>query len=250
MSVGQGRFTAAVLDPSLTAPDGLVNPDGHPASKRFDVYRNNVVVSLTEALATAFPVIAKLVGEAFFKSLAGVYLRQHPPSSPLMMFYGAEMPDFLEHFEPAIKLGYLPDVARLELALRHTYHAADADPIAPEALQTLRAERLMAARIILAPAVRLVRSRWPVHGIWAANMDEDAPKPQNRGENILITRPEYDPEMTVLLPGGGTFVAALIDGQTFGVALEAATAQVPEFDLTAALGPLFAGKAIIRIDED
>ncbi len=227
-----------------------MNPDGRPATKRFDVYRNNVVVSLTEALATAFPVIAKLVGEAFFKGMAGVYLRQYPPSSPLMMYYGAKMPGFLEGFEPAKKLGYLPDMARLELALRHSYHAADADPIPPEALQTLATERLMAARIVLAPAVRLVRSRWPVHGIWAANMEDDAPKPQNRGENVLITRPEYDPEMTVLAPGGGTFVAALIAGQSFGTALDAATAQVPEFDLSAALAPLISEKAIIRIDED
>jgi hypothetical protein len=89
-----------------------------------------------------------------------------------------------------------------------------------------------------------------VHGIWTANMEDDAPKPQNRGENVLITRPDFDPEMTVLAPGGGTFVAALIAGQSFGAALDAATAQVPDFDLTSTLGPLLAGGAIIQIDED
>ena len=250
MSVNQTDFTRAVLDPTLAAPLGLVNPDGAPATKRFDVYRNNVAVSLTEALQTAFPVINKLLGEENFKAIAGVYLRQHPPSSALMMFYGAEMPGFLVGFEPLQHLPYLADVARLELAMRHCYHAADADPIAPESLQSMPADRLMAARLVFAPAVQLIRSRWPVHGIWRMNMETGAPKPGAGGENVLLTRPEFDPQLTTLPPGGGTFVARLMEGERFASALDAATAQVPEFDLTQTLAALFAGAAIIRLHED
>ena len=250
MTSNQTNFTRAILDPTLAAPAGLVNPDGAPAAKRFDVYRNNVAVSLTEALQTAFPVINKLLGEDNFKAIAGVYLRQHPPSNALMMFYGAEMPGFLAGFEPLQHLPYLADVARLELAMRHAYHAADATPISPEVFQELPADRLMAARLGFAPAVQLIRSRWPVHGIWRMNMEADAPKPGAGGENVLLTRPEFDPQLTTLAPGGGTFVARLLDGETFATALDAATAQVPEFDLTQTLGALFAGAAIIRLDED
>jgi len=53
-----------------------------------------------------------------------------------------------------------------------------------------------------------------------------------------------------LAPGGGTFVAALMRGDAFDAALEAATAKTPEFDLTATLGVLLAGAAIHRLDED
>ena len=143
MSVGQGAFAQAILDAARPAPAGLTNPDGAPASKRFDVYRNNVAVSLTEALQTAFPAIAKLIGEENFKATAGVYLRQNPPGSPLMMFYGDQMPAFLGGFEHVQHLPYLPDVARLELALRQSYHAADAEPLAPETFQTLPPDRLI-----------------------------------------------------------------------------------------------------------
>ena len=101
MITTQSDFRAALLDPSCPAPDGVQNPDGVPATKRFDVYRNNVAVSLTDALETAFPVVNKLVGTDFFRAMAGVYLRAHPPSSPVMMFYGDEMPDFLAGFGPA-----------------------------------------------------------------------------------------------------------------------------------------------------
>ncbi|MFV2053563.1 DNA-binding domain-containing protein [Aliiroseovarius sp. YM-037] len=249
MSVDQTRFTTALLDPECAVPDGLTDPEGRPAGKRFAVYRNNVAVSLTEALITAFPVIYKLVGDAFFRAMAGVYLRQHPPKSALMMFYGAEMPEFLADFEPAQHLGYLPDIARLELAMRASYHAADATPIAPDALQSLPADRLMSARIGLAPAARLIRSPWPIHAIWRANMVADAPKPTMRAEDALITRAEFDPTITALPPGGGAFVEALMSDATFGDALDAATAEAETFDLTPVLGALLSGAALISIKE-
>ena len=98
MSHPQDAFVSALFAPDAPVPEGLSDPEGRPAGKRFDVYRNNVAVSLTEALLTAFPVVAKLLGDANFRSVAGVYLRQHPPQSPLLMFYGEEMPGFLEAF--------------------------------------------------------------------------------------------------------------------------------------------------------
>ncbi len=250
MSVDQTHFTHALFDPAQPAPIGLVNPGGAQASKRFDVYRNNVASSLTEALITAFPVIFKLVGDAFFRAMAGVYLRAHPPKNALMMFYGADMPAFLTGFEPVQKLPYLPDIARLELALRHSYHAADATPLAADVFAQIPADRLMASRLTFAPALHLIRSRWPIHGIWRANMQDGAQKPEMRGENVLITRPEFDPILASLAPGGGTFVAQLKDGTRFGEALDMATAQVPEFDLTATLGLLMAGGAITGLNED
>ncbi|MDJ0631238.1 MAG: DNA-binding domain-containing protein [Rhodobacter sp.] len=250
MTGGQSDFAQALLDPAAPTPAGLTNPDGAPATRRFNVYRNNVAASLTEALETAFPAIRKLIGEENFKAIAGVYLRKHPPSSPLMMFYGADMPGFLAGFEPLQHLAYLPDVARLELALRRAYHAEDASPLPPQVFETLPADRLMGARVGFAPAVQLVRSRYPVHGIWSYNMEDGAPKPAPRGENVLVSRPDYDPVLTTLAPGGGTFLAALLQGQRFAAALDATTAQVPDFDLTGTLGALFASAAIIRLDED
>lgn len=246
----QDAFARALLDPAHTAPAGLTNPDGAPASKRFDVYRNNVAVSLTEALEVTFPVIRKLVGEANFRTLAAAFLRSHPPETPLLMQYGESLPGFLEGFEPVRSLPYLADVARLEIALVQSFHAADAAPLPPVTLQNLPADRLMAARLILAPATRLVRSRWPVHQIWRYNTETGAAKPRGEGENVLVTRPEFDPAATTLAPGGGTFLAALMGGARFGAAVAEATEAVAEFDLTAALGALLAGAAITGIDED
>ncbi|WP_095590178.1 DNA-binding domain-containing protein [Actibacterium ureilyticum] len=247
MSVGQTDFRTAILDARVAAPAGLVDPEGRPAGKRFDVYRNNVAVSLTEALKTAFPVIRKLLGDENFAGIAGLFLRQHPPTSPLLMFYGAEFPDFLAGFEPVRHLGYLADVARLELALRHSYHAADATPVAPQAFQDMTPQALMAARLRLAPAVQLLRSHWPIHAIWQFNQPQGGPKPEMRPESILITRPDYDPVPHLLPAGGGALVAALGDGQPLGNAVATATTKAPDFDLAATLGLLIGGGAITEI---
>ncbi|MCX8507592.1 MAG: DNA-binding domain-containing protein [Rhodobacteraceae bacterium] len=239
-------FRDAILNPALGLPEGVVDPQGRPAPRRFGVYRNNVTVGLTEALRQSFPAILKLVGDEFFTAMAIEHLRTHPPTSPLMMFYGAAMPDFLCGFAPVQHLAYLPDVARLELALRHSYHAADAVPVTAERLQCLPPERLMAARIGLAPAVQLLRAGWPVLSIWAANMRGAEAPSQVQPEDVLITRPVYDPEPHLLPAGAAGFIAALQTGQSFGDAFEAAG----PFDLTATLGLMLAGGAIIDLIED
>lgn len=249
MMVDQTEFRAALLDPARGRPEGLVDDAGRPAGRRFDVYRNNVAVSLTEALETAFPVIRKLLGDQNFRMLAGVFLRQHPPSSPLMMFYGAEMPGFLRGFEPTSKLGYLPDIARLELAIRESYHAADADSMDTRLLQDMPADALLSAKVALAPSIRLVRSDWPIHAIWRYNTEEGAPKPQMAGEDVLVVRQALDPSPHLLAPGGGQFIEALLNAKTFGDAHEAALSASPEFDLAGTLGLLVGAEAIINIGD-
>ena len=50
MTVSQLDFRTAMLDAAVDVPDGLIDANGNPAGQRFSVYRNNVAVSLTEAL--------------------------------------------------------------------------------------------------------------------------------------------------------------------------------------------------------
>ena len=232
----------ALLDPEAAVPAGLVDTDGRAAGKRFDVYRNNVVVSLSEALAAGFPVIEKLVGPQFFAAMAGVFVRAEPPRSPVLTMYGATFPAFLETFPPVAHLPYLADTARLEYALREAYHAADAAPVAPERFQD---PRLLEARLTLAPATRLVASRYPVHAIWRANTEPGAPPASGGAQAVLVTRPDWDPKPVVVPHAAGQFVAHLLDGYNFQEALEAAGETL---DLAALLTLLIDNKSITRIE--
>lgn len=243
--VSQHRFRHALLDPRAEVPPGLSDSVGRPAGARFNVYRNNVAVSLTEALHTGFPVLAKLLGKENMDGLAGQFLRAHPPASPVMQRYGDALPGFIASLPQLAHLGYLPDVARLELALRRSYHAADDEPIAADALAALTPEALANTRIGLASSVEVVRSIWPIYDIWRFNTEDGAPKPAAAAQDVLITRPGFDPLPTLLPRGGADWIEALQRGDRIGAALDMAQARAPEFDLTEPLTRLLAVNALI-----
>lgn len=241
--MSQHSFAHALMTPDAPLPIGVVGPDGLPDAKRFGVYRNNVAASLTRALEAAFPVVQRLVGAEFFLGMALAFLRAHPPRHRQLMLYGAEFPAFLESFAPVAQLGYLPDVARLEQALRESYHAADSVALPPETLGRLGEAALLAARISLAPSARILASDWPIHAIWQANT-AGGPPPRMGEQEVAVLRSGFDPAPHLLPAGGAGFLRALQAGDSLGVAL----ADVPEgFDLTAILGLLLQTGAITGV---
>lgn len=239
--MSQRAFVSALLDPQAPVPAGLTDGAGRATTRRFNVYRNNVVVSLTEALQVAFPVLRALIGEGRFDALAGLFLRTHPPETPLLMLYGAQFSDFIKNFEPLAHVPYLADIARIEQAQRESYHAADAVALTPDHLASFPAENLATARLRFAPAVRLVASQFPIHDIWVRAQDANAAQPGAQTQHILITRPEFDPVITRLTAAEGTAIAQLMDGAPLGDALVAV-------DAARVLGLLLSSAALTDID--
>jgi hypothetical protein len=146
--MSQSAFHSTLRAPDATIPDGLTDARGRPAGRRFNVYRNNVATALMDALETGFPVIRKLLGAENFRNIARDFQWQNPPDSPLMMHYGAGFPDYLAGLPQLARFPYLADVARLELALRHSYHAADHTPLPPETLAATDPDALADPRAV------------------------------------------------------------------------------------------------------
>lgn len=244
----QRDFAAALLDPGLPTPDGLVGPDGEPDPKRFAVYRSNVVVSLIEALADAFPAVHRIVSADFFRAMARAYVIIQPPRSPIMLDYGAGFPDFIRSFEPAAGLPYLDDVARIERAWTEAYHAPEACPIDPSAFSAVAPDELPAMQLELHPSLRLVRSQFPALTIWQMNVGDGAPAPvdlASGGEDALIVRPAADVEVHLIPRGSLEFIRALSDGRpVLGALKEALTANC-RFDLSANLSDLMRAGALV-----
>lgn len=238
----QDSFATALLDPDRPAPAGLFGVDGRPAGARFDVYRNNVVASLIEALGTGFPVVRALVGEAFFAAMASEFVRRHPPRSPLLMLYGADLPGFLESFPPVAGLPYLPDIARLEFALRESYHAADVEAVPVARLAALPPEALVRMGLVLAPSVRFLASAWPIHGIWSAHHGGDRPAPGP--EEVLVARPGFDPVVRRLPEGSCAILSALAAGAMLGAAVSTAPDGFHESNISTLIRILLETRAI------
>lgn len=228
----QQRFAAALLDPRRAAPDFLRSRAGASMEQRFDIYRNNVHASLIEALLAAFPVGARLVGEEFFRAMAREFLRQHLPQGAALHDYGAQLPGFIRGFAPAASLPYLADVAELEHAWWQAYGAADAPALTLAGLEGLQAAQLLAARVRMHPAMRLLQSPHPVHAIWALHQGSDEPAPVAHWEAqcVLLTRAEASVEVRCIGPAQHGFLHALAQGQSLEDAASMALGTDPAFD--------------------
>jgi hypothetical protein len=244
----QRSFATALLDPALPTPIGLVGPDGEPSPRRFAVYRNNVVVGLTETLKDAFPAVHRIVGADFFQAMARAYVMLEPPRSPIMLDYGVGFPDFIRQFEPAAVLPYLADVARIERAWTEAYHAPEASPLDPTAFTAIAPDQLPAMRLVLHPSLRVVRSQVPVLTIWQMNVADGVPGPVDLavgGEDALVVRPLADVQVRSIPKGSLEFIQALAEGRSLLAALEAAMIANPRFDLSANLADLMHAGALI-----
>lgn len=226
-------FAPALLDPVNQVPGIVAGPRGQSAVKCYNVYRNNVTVSLIDALASIYPAVQRLTGADFFRAMARFHVRETPPTSPLLFDYGRDFPDFIARYEHAQSLPWLADVARIERAWLDAYHAADHAALAPTALAAVAPDRLASLVFTVHPATRVVRSQYAAVTIFAANRDTetagtiDASAP----EDALITRPDADVVVQLLPPGGAVFLTCLMSGCMLAEAAGAAMDDSPAFDL-------------------
>ncbi|MEL6978724.1 MAG: DNA-binding domain-containing protein [Pseudomonadota bacterium] len=240
----QDLFAAALLDPERAPPSGLAKSGGGAPTRRFAVYRNNVTTSLSRALADAYPAVKALVGDEFFSAMAVEHIRARPPRSPVMCLFGEAFPDWLAGFPPAASLPYLPGVARLERARLEAYHAADAAPLAPEALDArlseVSADAMPALRLTPHPSLRVTADAAPALSVWRRALGHDpgaGPLPA-RAETVLTARPALEVVSHRAPAGAGAFLAALRAGAPLGEAAAEAAAAEPTFEMTADLAAL------------
>ncbi|NTF95300.1 HvfC/BufC N-terminal domain-containing protein [Rhizobium rhizogenes] len=245
----QAEFATALLDTDRAVPEGLTAWNGLRPERRFGVYRDNVVAGLIGALASRFPVAENIVGKDFFAAMAHEFVRLHPPRSPLLLAYGDDFADFVETFEPAGDIDYLPDVIRLEAARGKAYHAADAAPLDPVLLAAIEPERLASLVFVLHPSASILRSPFPMVTIWAMNAGEMELRPIDNwsGEDALVVRPEMTVEIHRLPTGGAVFLEVLAGRADLATAVEAAIATAPNFDLSANLAGALAAGAFTTI---
>lgn len=253
MSHHQG-FADSLLAVQPVCPPGLTAWNRSDPGRRFGVYRNNVLVSLIDALADTCPVTQALVGEAFFRGMAAVFARTNPPHSPVMAHYGEGFAEFIQGFPAAAGLPYLADVARLEMLRVQAYHAADAASVSPAALALLLStpERLPGARFALHPSLRHMDTPYAVVSLWAAHQADDvdtalATLDTARQESALVIRVGLDVEIHRIATGTAAFIRHLDDGLGLADAAGRAMAADPTFVLADALGLLVGAGAITAI---
>ncbi|MBV4478858.1 HvfC/BufC N-terminal domain-containing protein [Pseudomonas khavaziana] len=246
MSIQQA-FAQALLTPAAACPEGVFSSNGADPASRFAVYRNNVHSSLINGLATAYPV----VGDEFFRAMAGLYVQAYPPATPLISEYGNSLADFIQGFEPASSVPYLADIARLERLRVRAYHAADRQVLdQPGVLQQLQgAEQLGHLRVQLHPSLATLNSPYAIVAVWAAHQAEDAIDTFNprHAQGALVLRQGVAVKVFAIDSGSVTFINSLKHGAGLEVAVANALENSDEFDLHQCLTLLISHDAITHL---
>jgi hypothetical protein len=208
--------------------EAILETRGAPVSQGFEVYRRNVRANLGGALAAAYPVVRRLVGDALFDEAAARYVRANPSRSGDLHDYGGEFGAFLEVYPPARKLAYLADVARLEWACHESHHAGEAAPFDLAQLRDITAESLGEVRFRLHPAVRLMRSFHPIAAIWEANQParDGTPERIEGPDHVVVRRARFAVRVERVDAAEWTLLA----GFAAGASLEAASASLSPGD--------------------
>ena len=225
------RFAGAIVaGGTMTADAGA-----YSVEVALEVYRNNYRGNLQDALAGAYPVTLRLVGDDFFRFMARQYIGLHPSASGNLHHYGDRLAEFLASFDAARSLAYLPDIARLEWACHQAFFATDEAPDFFENLARVPPERY--ADLILRSGSRLIRSDSPIVAIWRAHQTEDDFEIDTGSGAVIAQVYRLGDEVVVgeLSEADAHWLECIQAGQTLGVATDATLSRYPGFDLQRAM---------------
>lgn len=257
----QAAFAAALDDPdadaALAASLAPVCADeraqAEPLRARIGLYRGNVRAARRLALASAYPVLAALAGEAWFDALAIAYTRAHPVRDADLNRFGAALPAFVQQYETDPRYAYFGDVARLEWVLHAAAFAANVTPLTPQQWSGVGAERLASARLAVHPACFALASPYAVEAIWRAHQPEAAgawPARVDTPSWTLVVRPHWRPLLLVHTEAAHVAFAAIQRGATLDEALDGAFAVDPDFNFTGQWRMWIECRAITGLRED
>lgn len=225
LAEAQALFHALATGGAVPADEAarlVVSTPGLDARERIGIYAGMYVARLVEALRADFPKVARLLGDERFHALGEAYARAHPSDDPDLGRFGRRLPAFLGA-HPAPERPELADLAALEWARSEVFLEAEARAAGPEEL-ALDPGAFAAARLRLAPALRLVVAGHDVAPLWRALEREEPPPPPAPGAAALA----------VWRNGFDVFHAALDPEEA--AALRRALAGAPLAEVCAAFG--------------
>ena len=193
-------------------------------------YRSNAGAHAERALAAAYPTLVQLLGHEAFAALASAFWQQQPAAAGDLGLWGAELCSFIAGIESWRSEPYLPDVARLEWAVRLAERAADAAP--PQGLERLADCEPETLFLHLSPGTTLVDSAHPVVTLLLAHRSAAADRfapvraaiQAGAAECALVERQGWRAVPRSLPPDEARFARAVLAGRSLADALDAAGA--------------------------
>ena len=175
-------------------PAGLVT--GTPsldAGARVGIYADMFIWRQIDALREDFPKLALLLGDGPFYSMAEGYLREYPSRHASLSELGRELPGFLRSWTGDGARADLADLAALEWARTRIFEEANVDPVPPDQLRAIAADRLPFVRLRFVPALSVLTVGHDLADLWKALEDgASAGSPSPREDSVAIWRKGFE----------------------------------------------------------
>jgi len=143
-----------------------------PVATRLGIYAGAYRSRLADALAHTFPALAKFLGEKDFHTLASDYVLTHDSPFFSIRYYGDTLPQFLATREDYAAAPVLAELAQWEWVMGSVFDAADATPLAHEALARTPPQQWAQLRFSWHPSVQRLALSWNVPQLWQALTSE------------------------------------------------------------------------------
>jgi hypothetical protein len=230
----QRNFQAHLLMGDDAILESVVDAPPLPPAERVKVYRNAYRVRLSDALKDTYPVLFKILGDEVFDSLGRAFINAHPSVHRSIRWYGRELADLLAQRPPYADQPILAEVARFEWTLSEVFDAADAAPMAREALQAVDPDSWNQLGFVFHPSVRLLDLNWNTVAVWQAmSRDEDPPQPAMAEAPIpwLLWRRELTNRFRSLDAAEKASLEAGLSGMRFGELCAVLRQWLPEEEI-------------------
>jgi hypothetical protein len=215
----QDAFQRFLLTGDAAIGSHVVGTERVPIETRLGIYGDGYRLRLIEALQTSFPVLANLLGEADFQTLAARYISAHESTFPSIRYYGDVLADFLASDADYANAPVLTELARWEWAMAAVFDAADADAIDISAFAQLAPEDWAQLRFQWSPSVHILELAWNVPQLWKSVTEErQRPDPEllAPAAHYLVWRQNLQIFFRPLAQDEAAVIAASRGGQPFG----------------------------------
>lgn len=199
---GQEAMMAALDYGPAHLPQGLFAGSPERVFAGMKVHANTISHARLVALEDTFPRTREAIGHDRFNAHCRLFIQQSPVTAAPLTKIGAQFDTFLREADESAGMA---DLARFEWRWLQAYHAADAAPLALDALTGLDPEILLNQALLRHPAACAERFAPLVHDLIGAEVPE-----LTEADAILIARPHAD----VLVSPASVLMADLLAAAT------------------------------------
>ena len=192
--------------------EGEISP-----TQRVSIYKNAYHARLVGVIDSDFPCLSKLLGDELYDPLCQAYISAHPSHQPPINNFGAQLPEFIRHFEVLKNQAIAIELCDLEWQLRTTFDAKNSVALPADYLQSIPSEKWPELTFMLSHGFNLRYFTMNTIEVWQALKSDETPeiKKLEQTQTWMIWRQGLVTQFRSVEVDEACLLIAVQDGQNF-----------------------------------